>query len=72
MTELVLLSQSRRLAASPRPLADVLVDTLRQSKVPPRRAAGQIDDRGQGELSLEYGEDDDGRGRRRRYPAPGR
>lgn len=59
MSAIVLLSQSRRIAASTRPMADVLIDALRKSKVPPRRAGGHIDDRGQGELSLEDGEDDD-------------
>lgn len=59
MTAIVFLSRSRHLAASPRPMADALIDALRKSKLPPRRAKGQIDERGQGELSLEDGEDDD-------------
>jgi len=59
MSALVLLSQSRRLAASAQPIAEALIDLLRRSKVAPRRPAGQIDERGQGELRLDDGQEDD-------------
>jgi len=59
MNAIVLLSQSRRLAASTQPMADVLIDALRKSKLTPRRPASQIDDRGQGELGLDDAQDDD-------------
>lgn len=58
MTDLVLLSQSRRLAASIQPIPDALIDLLRRSRATPRRSPDQIDDRGQGELRLDDEEDD--------------
>ena len=59
MTEVVFLSQSRRLAASTQPIAEMLIEAVRRSRVAPRRPPDRADDRGQGELRLDDGQEDD-------------
>lgn len=59
MSALVLLSQSRRLAASSQPIAEMLIEAVRRSRVVPPRPPDRADDRGQGELRLDDEQEDD-------------
>jgi len=59
MTAVVFLSQSRRLAASTQPIAEMLIEAVRRSRVVPPRPPDRADDRGQGELRLDDEQEDD-------------
>jgi hypothetical protein len=58
MSAVEVLSQSRRLAASSQPIAEVLIDLVRRSRVAPLRSTDRDDKRRQGELHLDEEHDE--------------